>query len=162
MTTIQTEHNGHAIKYDEGTDIWLCNGIDANAKTLTALKAKINDFDAKERKLGKDGVLLLKIDGYRYSNDLVQKVRATMLDKDINPGDNYATVWISHLSDKQREKVGLHILCLDTPENLAALAEADRLEKEGAALMKKGEKVRADIPRVTVEQIKAMALAVKS
>lgn len=123
-------------------------------------KAKINDFDAKERKLG-NGVVLIHVNGYRFrsKNEIAPKVKATMLDKgDL---DKYPAVWISHVDTKQREKVGLHALALDTPENVATLHEAERIEKEAALMLKKAEKMRADIKRVTVEEIKAMALDVK-
>lgn len=158
--TIETTHNDHPIRYDESGDEWHCPAMDLKAKTLSALKAKINDFDAKERKLG-NGVVLIHINGYRFRSktEIAPKVKATMLDK----GDleKYPCVWISHLDTKQREKVGLHSLALDTRENYAALAEADRLEKEAAVMTKRAEKMRAEIKRITVEEIKAMALPVK-
>ena len=158
--TIETNHNDHPIRYDETADEWTCPAMDLKAKTLSALKAKINDFDAKERKLG-NGVVLIHVNGYRYSSqkDIAPKVRATMLDKgDL---DKYPAVWTSHVYTKQREKVGLHALALDTPENVATLHEADRIEKEAALMVNKAVKMRADIKRVTVEEIKAMSLAVK-
>ena len=160
--TIETTHNGKRITYGENSDDWSCGEYDLTAKTLSALKAKINDFDAKERKLGKNGVTLLKVGGYRImsNKEIFQRVRATLLDKDIEPGSNHACVWITHL-DGQREKVILHSLIIDTPENIATLTEADRLKKEGAATIKRAEKMEADIKRLTVEEIKAMALDVK-
>jgi hypothetical protein len=158
--TLQTTHNDHLILYYEHNDEWKCASLDLSAKTLSALKTKINDFDAKERRLGK-GVVLIHVGGRRYYSGqmIAPKVRATMLDK--NDLEKYPTVWISHLEGGQREKVGLHSLIVDTPENVAVLVEADRLEKEAKALEKKAEKMRADIKRVSVEEIKAMALAVK-
>jgi hypothetical protein len=158
--TIETTHNDHPIRYDESDDEWYCPAMDLKAKTLSALKAKINDFDAKERKLG-NGVVLIHVNGYRFrsKNEIAPKVKATMLDKgDL---DKYPAVWISHVDTKQREKVGLHSLILDTPENIATLEEAFRMEQEAAATVKKAEKMKADIKRVTVEEIKAMALPVK-
>ena len=61
---IETTHNDHSIRYDEGSDEWTCSAMDLKAKSLSALKAKINDFDAKERKLG-NGVVLIHVNGYR-------------------------------------------------------------------------------------------------
>lgn len=160
MTKITTTHNDRPIHYDETNDEWQCPAVDVKAKTLSALKTKINDFDAKERKLG-TGVVLIKIDGYRFrsSKEIAPKVRATMLDKEAT--ENHAAVWISHLSDGQREKTGIHALALDTPENIAILTEADRIEKQAAADNKRAEKMRADIKRITVDELKAMALEVK-
>ena len=158
---IQTTHNDKIIKYNEDGNKWECPAIDVVGASLSAVKAKINDFDAKERKLGK-GVVLRKIDNYRYGKgDQVPLVRATMLDKDFEPDARHIAVWISHVDGGQREKVGLHSLILDTPENLATLKECERLSKEASELTAKELKLRADIPRVTVDQIKALALEVK-
>lgn len=160
--TIETTHNGKRITLNEEGDFWECREIALEAKSLSALKKKINDFDAVERRLG-SGVVLRKIDNYRSygAKEAAPLVRATMLDKDFEPGATHIAVWISHVDGGQREKVGIHSLILDTPENLAALAEESRLRREADALVKKATQVRDAIPRMTVDQIKALALEVK-
>lgn len=159
--SLQTQHNDHVIWYSEQNDEWEYSALDLSAKTLSALKTKINAFDAKERKLGDNGVELLYIGHRRFSSrePLAIKVRATMLDK----GDleRYPVVWISHVETKQREKCGFHSLILNTQENMEVLAEADRLEKEAAAITKKAQAMKEAIPRITVDQVKAMALETK-
>lgn len=157
--TIQTTHNEQVCIYSEDSDKWTCSAYDLEAKSLSGLKAKINDFDAKERRLGKDGVALLYLDGFR--SRAPQRVRATMLDKGIEEGSKYAAVWISGTEDKTRSKVGIHSLILDTPENIATLKESERISKDANDLLKKAEKMRSDIKRLTVEELKAMALEVK-
>ncbi len=154
---ITTEHKGHTIAYDEDTNKWECRALDMSAPSLKTLQKKIDDFEAKERKLGENGVRLLFISNYRFSNKRYSEVRATMLDK----SEDFHAVWITHISNGQREKVGLHSLMLDTPENRKAIDDAEALEKEAKAMDKKAEKMKADIPRITKEQIKAMALEAK-
>lgn len=157
---ITTEHNDRKITYTEHSDEWECKELDVKAKTLSALKTKINEVDAAERRLGKNGVILIHVGNYRYHKSVTYpKVRATLLDK--GERDGYNAVWITHVDSKSREKVGLHSLILDTPENLATLAEADRIEKEASIMSKKADKMRDSIKRITAEEMKAMALEVK-
>jgi len=41
--TIRTTYNEYDIYYDETADLWKCNDMQMEAKTLSALKAKIRD-----------------------------------------------------------------------------------------------------------------------
>lgn len=157
--SLETTHNDHTISYNENNDVWQCRELDLSAKTLSTLKTKINDFDAKERKLGKNGVALLYLGDWKNTDGV--KVRATMLNKAMEDGSNHAAVWISYIDSKTREKTGIHALVLDTPENHAVLAEAKNLEADAALLSKKAAAMRQNIKRLTVEELKAMALEVK-
>lgn len=157
---IETTHNEHKIIYTHD-DEWRCIALDLEAKTLSGLKKKLNEFDSKERKLGDKGVIVLYMSNYRYTytDKPVSKVRATMLDK--GESDNWNGVWITHIDSGSREKVGLHNLMHDTPENHQTIADAEAMFKEGQAMIRKAEKMKADIPRLTKDEIKAMALEVK-
>lgn len=157
MNDIVVNHNDLRITYSEIDNEWKCHELGLNAKSLSALRDKINDVDAKERKLG-DGVKLIKLGGYKSNVELVM---ATLLDKPIEAHDRYVAVWVKHVNGGQREKLGFQVLVNDTPENRATLVESARLQKEGYEIVAKAEKMRQDIPRVTVEEIKALALEVK-
>lgn len=160
---METDHNGHLIRYNEADDKWECRELDLTANCLSALKTKINDFDAKERRLGDKGVELLHVDSYRrnWSREDAAVVRATLLDKEIDFKGNHALVWITD-KDKQRQKVGLHSLMLNTPENIAVLEKAREIETKANLEIKRAQKMVADIPRMTVDQLKALALEVKT
>lgn len=157
--SIEIMHNNNIVRYDESSDEWCCSTLGIKAKTLSALKKKLNEFDAIERKLGKNGVVMLHLGHYRYHSKKGDPVRATMLDKE--DVDKYPCVWVTHVNSKDREKVGLCNLIPNTSENIAILEEALKLETEAKALTDKADKMRRDIKRLSVAEIKAMALDVK-
>lgn len=156
--TVSTTYKSHVIVYNEDGNNWRTNGdIDLTASSLTALKKKIDELETVERRLGK-GVELIYL-GQRYGTKEIAPIcRATMLDNEDL--ERYPRVWVSH-ADKTREKVGFHALCLKTQENVDALTKADELDKQAAAIRKQAEATRAGIKRITVDQIKALALETK-
>jgi hypothetical protein len=158
---IEIKHNEHSIRYDESSDLWECRSLEMEEKTLSALKTKINEFDAIERRLG-DGVSLFLLEGAHgylgLANDI--KVRATMLGKEIGFG-NIDGVWVSHIGSKKREKVYLKNLIYDTPRNVMDLRIADDLRKKADELYKESKNMLERIERVTVDGIKKLALETK-
>src|SRR5580698_7581876 len=106
---LTTEYDGIEISYNETTDEWVATGTGLNAKTLTALKTKLNKLNADERRVGLLPVVKI---GYREG----ERVSVTLI------VDN-AYVWVVGKSGK-REKESRTSLVLDTPENLSKLAEA--------------------------------------
>ena len=53
---ITTTHLGHQIAYDEDQDTWECSALLLKAKTLSALRKKIDQLDLSRRRLPGGGV----------------------------------------------------------------------------------------------------------
>lgn len=159
---IETSHNEHKIRYNEGhSEDWECPALGLKSKSLAGLKTKLNEFDSKERKLGKNGVLLFKLEDSSFGfRPVGERVRATMLEKGIQDGDNHAVVWVTDESGS-RSKCGTHALILDTPENMAILEEAKKIDAQSKALKEQAANMRKNIKRITIPELKAMALETK-
>ncbi len=151
--SIETEHNGHKITYAENEDVWRCWALDLDAKTLGALRTKINKIDAEARRV--DNVNAIKVNEHGFGSH--EPVEIVMVDGD--------SAWVIHRQQRMwrgqmepklvREKVKLHQLALDLPETVVAfdrLAEARAAER--AATLAAREAVAA-IPRVTAAELLA-------
>lgn len=150
MSQITTEHAGHEIVYSENEDVWRCWNLDAEAKTLSALRTKINKHLAEARRV--DNVRVWKME---WSGG-PKLCAVTLLE-----GDEHA--WISQLAseagkgrrEKVREKAALDSLILDTPENRAAMEAWRALEAAAREAQSAAYKAKEALPRATVEALKA-------
>lgn len=154
MSQITTEHAGHEITYSENEDVWRCWNLDAEAKTLSALKAKINKHLAEARRIG--NVRVWKIEW----GDAPALHVVTLLEGD-------AAAWVSKVNgktngrmrDKVREKASLKNLVLDTPENRAAIEAWRALERAAAEASRKARDAKEALPHPTQEDLKAAGTA---
>ncbi|AEI71145.1 hypothetical protein [EBPR siphovirus 5] len=144
----KTEHDGYEIRFYERDDSWSCLALGLSDRSLKGLKAKINKVTAQARRL--DAVELIEIGHYLGARHVI----GTLLD------DGDTKVWVSAPgrgnSPPTREKCALSGLALNTPENGAKLAEAKKLSDQAEALTKEAQAIRAAIPRVTAEQLRAL------
>lgn len=147
MSQIKTEHAGYEIVYSENGDLWRCWNLEVEAKTLSALKTKINQCLAEARRV--DNVRVWKLD---WSGG-PKLYAVTLLD-----GEAHA--WVSPVDSldrkgKTRERADFDKLILDTPENRAAIEAWRALERASRAAAIAASEARDAIPRVTVEALKA-------
>lgn len=153
--SLNTTHNGHEIKYDENDDEWYCRELEMKAKTLSGLKAKINEADNAERRInGKKGIKFLCLPNYGYRAGEEAEVTATMLDA------NGSAVWIKD-GPTSRKKVGVHELFEDTPEHRALLKKARDLREQASNLSKEADTAVKSIQRLTIDRLKALNLETK-
>lgn len=138
--SISTEHGGYAIIYDETTDRWRAEQLSLEAATLSALRKLIDQTEHDSRRMNTAAFLL------DHSGFSIVPVTVTLADADGK------SAWvINRVEDPQnvrREKVSLHRLVADTPDNrqlLLAWRDASR------AIYEEGQRVarlRDSIPRM--------------
>ncbi|MBN8997958.1 MAG: hypothetical protein J0H54_00830 [Rhizobiales bacterium] len=137
---ISTEHNGFEITYDEASDVWRSERLSLEAPTLSALRRLIDQTNLEARRMDTAAFLL------DHSGFSIVPVTVVLAD-----GDGKSAWVINRVEDPQRvrrEKVSLHRLVADTPENrqrLLAWRDASR------AIYEEGQRVanmRDAIPRM--------------
>ena len=155
MSSIETEHNGYVIAYAENQDVWRCWGLELEAKTLSALKNKINKVSSDARRLdnveaidlsetwGKPKpVKIVMLAGVDY----MKKPQAWIIKTAINPSRFRG-------EKDQRQKVALENLVLDTPENQKLLSAYLTKQEAVRAAQEEANKAKAAIPRVTLADL---------
>lgn len=78
---IGTTHMGHDCVLDEERDEWECRALALKARSLKALRTKIDKVDADRRRLG-GGIPVLIFNSNRYHGSDITPGMATLLDKD--------------------------------------------------------------------------------
>jgi hypothetical protein len=146
MTRIETSHNGHVITYAENEDVWRCWDMNIEAKTLSAIKAKLNKVEADARRCNVPVIVL-----HRYGCEVDAIGIATVIDgKDV---------WVSSKDTRGRavrSKKSMGSILLDTPENRAAIKAATARRREGDKIIKEANAMWSAIPRVTPEALKSL------
>jgi hypothetical protein len=137
---ISTEHSGYEIQYDEARDIWRADQLSLESATLSALRNLIDQAELQARQMDIAAFLL------DHSGFSITPVSVVLADRDGK------SAWvINRVEDPKnhrREKVSLHRLVADTPDNrqlLLAWRDASR------AVYEEGQRVarlRDDIPRM--------------
>lgn len=137
---ISTDYNGYTIVYDETRDVWHVEQLALEAVTLSELRRLIDQSDLQARQMNMAAFLL------DHSGFSIVPVVVVLADTDGK------SAWvINRVEDPQqvrREKVSLHRLVADTPENrqlLLAWRDASR------AIYEEGQRVAAmrdSIPRM--------------
>lgn len=147
MSQIETTHNEHKVIYREQTDTWECRPLDLSAKTLSALRTKINKVDADARRIDNIPVLILS-----YGGRVTQGV-ATLIDGD--------EAWVNEKDGNgySRRKHKLNTLIIDGPAMRAAISDARALTKAADEAGERSRAAWAAIKRVTVEDLKAIPKA---
>lgn len=91
---ITTTHLGHEIAYDEDQDVWECSALILKAKTLTALRKKIDQIDLARRRLPDGGVPVCWFEN--YSSTSLTHGRAVAIDRD---GANAWVIYTTRIYD---------------------------------------------------------------
>lgn len=144
---LSTTYKGYTIEYSEMSDNWVVGSPRMEAKTLSALKTKIDAVEKSERKLGQ-GIKCLLPD--RYSSASFAYVHATLLDV------NGSAVWV-RTQDGSRSKVGAHQLIKDTEENQTAMGEYNRITREVAALQKQASSILCNLKVYSYDELRDIA-----
>lgn len=138
--SISTDHGGYQIVYDEARDVWRADQLSLEASALSSLRRMIDELEIESRQMETPAFLL------DHSGFSIVPVTVVMADRDGK------SAWvINRVEDPKqvkREKVSLHRLVADTPENrllLLSWRDASR------AVYEEGQRVarmRDDIPRM--------------
>lgn len=143
---IEVIHNGHQITYAENEDVWRCWSMNVEAKTLSALKTKLNKLDADARRCN---VPVLVLHHYGCGIDAIGL--ATLIDGN--------EVWVTSKDRRgsaERRKMPMRRILLDTPDNRAAIGIAEARRKEGEAIVKEADAMVSVLPRVTIEDLRPL------
>lgn len=158
MAEIETFHLGRRVTYSDNRDVWLCDELDMEAKTLSAMKAKIADHEKLSRRVD---VRLMHFSTY-YGRTAIS-TQAVLLEDDKH-------VWCNTIESKtdrfghgrkdvkRREKVKFAELVEDTPEVRALLTAYIAQDKKADEERDRARKMHAAIPRVTLARLKEMGL----
>lgn len=128
---IETEHLGYAIHYSENEDVWRCQSLDLEAKTLSAIKSKMGKTLADARRV--EPVAVLVVTGRQGASYRTGKM--VLPDADGKKAwcmvDDGTEWWRgAQRPVTKRELHDYKSLLPDTPENRAAL---DALQQEWKA-----------------------------
>lgn len=131
MQWIETEHLGYAIRYAENEDVWRCEALSLDGKTLSALKSKMGKTLADARRVDPIPVLIVE-------RTYGAKYRTAMMVLPDDAGkkawcmiDNGTEWWRGQQRPAvKRELIAYEAMVPDTPENRAAL---DALQAEWTA-----------------------------
>jgi hypothetical protein len=164
---IEIEYNGRTVVFREADDEWGCFELKLKARSLSALKAKINKIDGLARKISCPAIRVEK-----YGRHLGEPAQIVMLAKgsewermayDEKPellqglhNRRVPTVWIMVAEGNQpatRTKVRLDELAPPTESVLASVREYERLGSEIKKLEAAKDSVLKAIPRLTIEDI---------
>lgn len=146
--SIEIEHNGHTIRWNEGKDTWECYALKVEHPKLTVVKTKINQIDAETRRV--NNVEVIALEG--YMNLGVKRVTVTLIDDEKH-------VWTVEKRGNQgasRSKEPITSLIEDTPANRALILRAKELDAEADAARKVASEAWKALPRLTLERLKEL------
>lgn len=157
---IELEYNGRTLTFREDDDDWHCHPLKLHAKSLTALKRKIDKLDGEARRVSFPA---MRVDHYGKPEaaQIVMIAKQKDWERKGYNGADYSTraptVWIlrSKGNQQDRTKVKLDECFEPTESNLATLAEAQKLSEQAKALEEQAKATIASIPRLTLDDITA-------
>lgn len=151
------EHNGHTLTFRESDESWSCGPMRMEAKSLKALKAKLDKHDGQARKVT---VPVYLVDHYGRSKAAQIVMIAKPKDWDrsyagIDSGTRVPSVWVVQTNGNrsERSKVRLDACVAATKDNLTEITMAEEMLAEAKAFEAKARKIIADIPRMTVDDL---------
>ena len=158
MSRLETEYNGVTIHYSENEDIWRCDALEVDGKTLSAVKEKIGKLQADARRIS---VPVLVIRSSYGGVSIESEGTASLLHDDgkhvwVN---TVRVVWVGANRMKRREERGrskflIESLFHDTPEARSLVSDvAEKVANLEAEI--KRERSRLDVlPRLDLSDIR--------
>lgn len=167
----EIEYKGRTLVFREADDEWSCHPLKLKAKSLTALKRKIDKLDGETRRvsipairIGEAGyyekigtsvqiVMVAKNSDWelkRYNEDPDEKFFAT-----TGPERRVPTVWIMVPNGNQmeRKKVRLDALAAPSDSVQVSLREYARLGEEIQKLQAERESILKAVPRLAIDDL---------
>jgi hypothetical protein len=162
---ITTEHNGRELQLDENTEEWHCNPMRMKAKTLKALKAKLDKFDGQARKVNVP-VVRLGYDGFKTGHVvMIAKSQDWERDHSFDANRNrvehrHPSVWVQEMqgNEPRRVKAKLSDLFEAGPETDVMLEAVKRREAMIRTMKAEIADLIAGAPRLTIEQLTARSV----
>lgn len=140
---IVAPHRDHLCAYDEDRDLWECEALDLKAKTLKALRTKIDQIDRADRNLGEIPVWILSYSGAQRPG------HAVLLTEDSRSA--FCVV------EGRRVKESLTYLALRSPENDAAVERLRAACKAETQAVIDRRNADAAVPRASAAELMQIA-----
>lgn len=168
---IEIDYKGRTLAFREADDLWSCSALKLTAKSLTALKRKIDKLDGETRRVS---VAAVRIGESGYYDKVGTPVQIVMLAKNSDwelmgynekPNDGsfatnsrerrVPTVWIMVADGNQmeRKKVRLDSLAFPSESTEASIREYERLGAEIRKLEAERKSIIQAIPRLTFDDL---------
>ena len=152
--SLTTEHHDIKIFYNENKDIWECRQMELEAKTLKALRTKMDKALSVERRINNLAVITHE----NYGGKKIDAV-ATLFDTRSRSPE----VWITFTRGNHTERAKRPItrVWLDTPEVREVidrlLAQEARVREEAA----KAKEIEAELNELHITPLQVASLATK-
>lgn len=147
---IKVTHNGHEIKYHEESNVWRCDKMRLEDRSLAALRTKLNEEDRDDRRLADiHAVYLSHGEETVVVITLVETSRYSVMGYPVD-GDK-----------KRRESFSLSSLVLVNEKNESLLARHRETLKARDDAQAALTTARAALPHPTIEQLQKMSAKAK-
>jgi hypothetical protein len=116
--SLETTHHDIKVEYSVDDDLWVCWSMELKAKTLKALKLKMDKVLNVERRIDNLAIFVMG-DGWGNNYKITRGV-ATLFDRG-GSSKTMRSVWVNLIKGNQteRSKKDIESVWLDTPENRA-------------------------------------------
>jgi hypothetical protein len=157
---IELDYNGREVTFREDDDEWHCHALKLKAKSLSALKRKIDKLDGEARRVSVPAVRLSRY-GQGERVDIVLIAKPKDWDRESYYGEGYSrrapAVWVLRAdgNEQQRVKVRVDELAPANVDTARQLEEVVRLQAESKRLDEEADKVLAGIIRLTLDDLTA-------
>lgn len=161
------EHNGRELTFVEHDESWSCNAMNMRAKSLKALKAKLDKFDGQARRVSVPVLIV------GHNGDQVRRAEIVMLAKPkdwetvYDARDSFTrerpkkpAVWVTSVqgNETKREKVALDRCLPISPEVREALDAAKEKFAEAKRVTEEAKAIVAGLPRLSLDELTAKSV----
>ncbi len=159
--TMTIEHNGRDLTFREDDETWSCREMNMTAKSLKALKSKLDKFDGQARKVSAP-VLVIDHWGKTERAEIVMIAKPKDWEKTYQ-GSRYVgvpSVWVTKVNGNkvERSKQKLENCLAINTENQVILDSVTTKRNEIARLEGEAKALLASIPRITIEELTTRAV----
>lgn len=158
---LTVDHRGYTLHYSENEDAWNCYDLGICNVSLAKTKAAVDKLLLKARKDAKFPCLQLGYDGTVTAVDIIEYIEAKV-SKDYKSKHDVTKHYVASLGHRtgrgvaSRSVSALDAFIHDTPDNRAALDQANELRAQAKILERNAAAVQGTIPRVTMDDIAAL------
>lgn len=151
--SLTIEHNGRELKFREDDETWSCWAMNMKAKSLKALKAKLDKFDGQARRVSAP-VIVVDPNWHKAERaDIVMIAKPKDWETaDYSTMEKTPSVWINKIKGNQtaREKVRLDRCVEPTMDNMTVIDLAAEKYAAAKAMEAEAKKMLEDLPRISV------------
>lgn len=163
--SLTIEHNGRELQFREDDESWSCHAMNMTAKTLKALKAKLDKFDGAARKVSLPVMWMSFTDRFaRADIVMIAKPKDWEINYDYSGGsskrERVPSVWLQMIegNETKRRKEKLSSVVEMTPENMLAIEAINSKRAQIAALTAEAKAMTEALPRLSLDDLAAKSV----